>query len=257
MFSVENKTAFITGGSSGIGQAVAHRLALLGCSVIIADINKPSKLEPKTHFVHCDVSQEDAIKTALYDAKSLLNQPIDIVILNAGVGDVGPKITDTDAKLVNKISAINQWGVFYGLKHAPEHMNDGGSIIVTSSMASLISIPGTAVYSACKAAINSMVSMAALELGKRQIRVNAVCPGYVDTELGNSAEELKLTKMFTALGRHADPATDIAGVYIFLASSASQYMTGQALEVDGGWRCGPTDQLLELVTGSSLAPGSR
>jgi NAD(P)-dependent dehydrogenase (short-subunit alcohol dehydrogenase family) len=99
-----------------------------------------------------------------------------------------------------------------------------------------------------------MTEMAALELGPRGIRANAVCPGYTATALGSGDEGQKLCKAFTALGRVAT-VTDMAGVYVFLASPASAYMTGQALKVDGGWHCGPTGKLLEMVTGSSEAPG--
>ena len=101
-----------------------------------------------------------------------------------------------------------------------------------------------------------MTEMAALELGERNIRVNAVCPGYVNTAMGNTPEEKAIAVTFTALRRHADPKTDIAGVYLFLACDASNYMTGQTLQVDGGWSAGPTKQLLEVVTGQTSAPGS-
>jgi 3-oxoacyl-[acyl-carrier protein] reductase len=92
--------------------------------------------------------------------------------------------------------------------------------------------------------------MAALELGARGIRVNAVCPGYIDTALGSAEEGRKLSQAFTALGR-AGTTDDVAGVFLFLASDASCYMSGECLRVDGGWHCGPTPQLLAQVIGSS------
>jgi NAD(P)-dependent dehydrogenase (short-subunit alcohol dehydrogenase family) len=133
-------------------------------------------------------------------------------------------------------------------------MNDGGSIVSTSSMAAFINLPGSGVYSAGKRAVTSMTEMSALELGERGIRVNCVCPGYTATALGSGEEGQKLCEAFTALGRVAT-VDDMAGVYVFLASDASSYMTGQSLKVDGGWDCGPTEKLLELVTGDSSAPG--
>jgi NAD(P)-dependent dehydrogenase (short-subunit alcohol dehydrogenase family) len=196
------------------------------------------------------------MREALEAGSEKIGSKFNTVILNAGIGDVGPTLTQTPQSLIEKITRINQWGVLYGLKHAPEFMHDNGSIIATSSMASILSMPGTGVYSAAKAAVNSMVSMAALELGARGIRVNSICPGYVNTALGNSQEELRISEVMTALGRHADPKDDIAGVFLFLASNASRYMSGQALQVDGGWRCGPTYELLRAVTGSDNAPGS-
>lgn len=184
----------------------------------------------------------------------MLGGKLDIVVLNAGVGDVGPTFEDTDQALIEKVTKINHWGVLYGLKHAPKHMNDHGSIISTSSMAAFINVPGAGVYSAGKRAVVSMTEMSALELGSRGIRVNAVCPGYTATALGSGEEGQKLCEAFTALGRVAT-VDDMAGIYVFLASDASSYMTGQALKVDGGWDCGPTTRLLEMVTGSGEAPG--
>ena len=89
--------------------------------------------------------------------------------------------------------------------------------------------------------------MAALELGPRKIRVNCICPGYTDTAMGSGAEGKLLSEQFTALGRAAS-VDDLIGSYVFLASDASRYITGHALNVDGGWSCGPTSQLLEVVT---------
>ena len=207
-------------------------------------------------FIQCDVSNEGNVASSFEQAEASLGGKLDVVILNAGIGIVGPTIEETEHSLLEKMTQINQWGVFYGLKHAPKHMNNGGSVITTSSMGGIICMPGTAVYSASKRALLSLTEMAALELGKRAIRVNAVCPGYVNTDMGNTPEEKSIAATFTALGRHAEPKEDIAGVYLFLASNASRYMTGQTLQVDGGWSAGPTKRLLEVVTGKASAPGS-
>ncbi len=258
MFSVEGKKVFITGGSSGIGRAIAEVFVENKADVVIVDICDASEIakEIGARFIQSDVSDETSVKQSFILAESLFDSSLDIVILNAGIGEVGPTIEKTDHSLLELMTKINQWGVFYGLKYAPKHMNDGGSIITTSSMGGLICMPGTGVYSAGKRALISLTEMSALELGSRNIRVNAVCPGYVDTALGNTPEEKKIAQTFTALGRHASPKDDIAGVYLFLGSPASQYITGQALQVDGGWGAGPTEELLEVVTGSSKAPGS-
>jgi NAD(P)-dependent dehydrogenase (short-subunit alcohol dehydrogenase family) len=191
---------------------------------------------------------------AFVRAKNLLGGALDIVVLNAGVGDVGSTFEQTDQALIDKVTRINHWGVLYGLKHAPAHTADNGSIISTSSMAAFINVPGAGVYSAGKRAVNSMTEMAALELGARGIRVNAVCPGYTATAMGSGDDGRKLCEAFTALGRVA-VVEDLVGVYLFLASDASRYMTGQSLKVDGGWHCGPTTRLLEIITGSAAAPG--
>lgn len=255
MFSLNGKRAFITGGSSGIGKAVAEVFAANGAQVVIADIADGTQVadELGANYVAVNVADELSVEDAYKAAVEVLQGKLDIVVLNAGVGDVGPTFESTSQDLVEKVTKINQWSVLYGLKHAPAFMNDNGSIIATSSMAAFINVPGAGVYSAGKRAITSMTEMSALELGTRGIRVNSVCPGYTATALGSGEEGQKLCEAFTALGRVAS-VEDMSGVYLFLASAASSYMTGQALKVDGGWHCGPTSRLLEIVTGDSVAP---
>jgi 3alpha(or 20beta)-hydroxysteroid dehydrogenase len=256
LFSLAGKRAFITGGTSGIGRAVAEAFVARGATVVIADITDGTATanEFGARFVSVDVSDEESVHNALRQAAELCGGKFDAVVLNAGVGDVGPTFEETEQALIEKVTKINHWGVLYGLKHAPAVMNDGGSIISTSSMAAFINVPGAGVYSAGKRAVTSMTEMSALELGARGIRVNCVCPGYTATALGSGEEGQKLCEAFTALGRVAT-VDDMTGVYVFLASDASSYMTGQSLKVDGGWDCGPTEKLLELVTGDASAPG--
>lgn len=256
LFSLEGKRAFITGGTSGIGRAVAEAFVSRGAAVVVADITDGTAVahEIGAQFVSVDVSNESSMRDALQHAAELCGGNFDTVVLNAGIGDVGPTFQKTEQALIEKVTKINHWGVLYGLKHAPAHMTDGSSIISTSSMAAFINVPGAGVYSAGKRAVTSMTEMAALELGARGIRVNCVCPGYTATALGSGEEGQKLCEAFTALGRVAT-VDDMAGVYVFLASDASAYMTGQSLKVDGGWDCGPTEKLLELVTGDASAPG--
>lgn len=251
MFSLTDKNAFVTGGTSGIGLAVARSLADSGATVVIADLTDGSSQAADIggHYVDIDVADEKSVRDAFEQAESLIGK-LDVVVNNAGVGDVGPRVVETEQRLIEKVTRVNHFGVLYGLKHAPGHMNDGGSIINTSSLASFINMPGSAVYSAGKRAVNSLTEMAALELGSRGIRVNAVCPGYIDTALGSGDEGRVLCEAFTALGR-AGTTDDVVGVYLFLASGASGYISGEAIRVDGGWHCGPTPQLLEKVIGSA------
>ena len=259
MINLSGKSAFVTGGSSGIGLAISTLFKKLGARVIIADIVDCSEIanDIGVHYVNCNVSSEQSVQDSLSKAQDTVKSKLDIIVLNAGVGDVGFEFIETESGLVEKLTKINQWGVLYGLKHGPKALNDGGAILATSSMASKLSVPGCGVYSAGKRAINSMVATAALELGARNIRVNAVCPGYVDTALGDSSEEKRFSEVFTALGKHADPSKDIAPVFAFLASDAARYITGQSINVDGGMDLGPSNKLMELVTGSSKSPGSQ
>ena len=254
MFNLKDKKAYITGGSGGIGRAVAELMIAHGAQVAIADINDPTTVAADIGAIplQCDVADESSVHQSLAEAERALGK-LDIVVLNAGIGDVGPEIAALDQSLLERVTRINYWGVLYGMKHAPAVMADGGSIICTSSMAAFINLPGGAAYSASKHAIISLAEMSALELGQRNIRVNCVCPGYTDTAMGSGDEGRKICEAFTALGRVAD-VDDISGVFLFLASDASRYMTGQALKVDGGWSCGPTTKLLEMVTGAGHAP---
>ena len=251
MFSLRCKTALVTGAVGGIGRAVVERFIAAGARVAIADIIDGQAVADAigARFLHMDVGSEDSVARGLEQARRELGL-LDIVVNNAGVGDVGSLLTDTPTEVLERITRVNQWGVFYGLKHAPAHMNDGGSIINTSSLASLIKMPGSGAYSASKAAVVSLTRMAALELGSRGIRVNAVCPGYIDTALGSGDEGQVLSKQFTALGRKGTPA-DLVGAFHFLAADESSYLTGHALVVDGGWSCGPSPQILESLLGSS------
>jgi NAD(P)-dependent dehydrogenase (short-subunit alcohol dehydrogenase family) len=250
MFSLQGKSAFITGAAGGIGLAVAIRFIEAGAEVVVSDIVDGSQAadEIGAHFVSIDVSSEESVAEALERATGLVGT-LDIVVNNAGVGDVGPTLEESPQALIERTTAINQWGVLYGLKHAPSQMNDGGSIINTSSLAAIVNLPGNGVYSAAKRAVLSLTEMSALELGHRGIRVNAVCPGYVETALGSAEEGDALCEAFTALGRKAT-TDDVVGLYHFLASDESSYITGQAINVDGGWTCGPTSALLEQVIGS-------
>lgn len=256
MFSLKNKAAFISGGVSGIGLAVAERFAAAGARVVAADIVSGEEVAAGVgaEFVRVDVSSEQSVAQALQQAEDLVGS-LDIVANNAGVGDLGYTIEDTPDALLEKVTRINQWGVLYGLKYAPRHMNDGGSIINTASLAAQVCVIGSGVYSATKAAVLSMTSTAALELGARGIRVNAVCPAYVDTPMGGGEEALRMSESFTALGR-IGRVEDVVGVFHFLAADESSYITGESIRVDGGWLAGPPQKILGQVLGHSRLFGT-
>jgi len=255
MFDLAGKRGLITGGGSGIGKAVAEMFIEAGAKVAIADIVFPDSVAAHIDAqpIQCDVSDEQSVAEALKNARDVLDGDLDFVILNAGVGDVGPAITEQSTSLLEKVTRINYWGTVHGLKHAPAVMTDGGAIVSTSSMAAFINMPGSSAYSASKKAVVSLTEMSALELGSRGIRVNCVCPGYTDTSMGSGDEGRQICEAFTALGRVAT-VDDMKGVFYFLVSDASRYLTGQALKVDGGWSCGPTPNLLSIITGSTQAP---
>jgi NAD(P)-dependent dehydrogenase (short-subunit alcohol dehydrogenase family) len=251
MFNLKGKNAYVTGAAGGIGRAVATRFLRAGAQVIITDVTDASQVaeEIGAVFHRVDVSDEQQVSNSLAKAESQLGK-LDIVVNNAGIGDVGYTFEESEQMLIERTTKINQWGVLYGLKHAPKHMNNDASIINTASMAAFINLVGSGIYSATKAAVVSMTRMSALELGERGIRVNAVCPGYIATALGSGDEGVDLCEAMTALGR-VGTTDDLTGLYHFLASDESAYLTGQALQVDGGWSCGPSKAVLEKILGRS------
>ncbi len=251
MFNLEGKNAYVTGAAGGIGLAVAKRFQQAGARVVITDVTDGSQVAKNMNalFHRVDVSNEEQVAQSLAQAENQLGK-LDIVVNNAGIGEVGHTFEESEQAFIERTTRVNQWGVLYGLKHAPKHMNDGGSIINTASMAAFINLIGSGVYSATKAAVVSMSAMSALELGNRGIRVNAVCPGYIATALGSGDEGVDLCEAMTALGR-VGTTDDLVGLYHFLASDESSYLTGQALKVDGGWSCGPGSAVLEKILGKA------
>jgi NAD(P)-dependent dehydrogenase (short-subunit alcohol dehydrogenase family) len=251
MFSLHGKNAFITGAAGGIGRAVAERFTRAGANVVISDILEPPADLARfgAGYVRVDVACEESVRAGFEAAQSRVGR-LDIVVNNAGIGDIGWTMQETPKDTLERITRINQWGVFYGLKHGPEVMNDGGAIINTASLAAQLNMAGSGAYSATKAAVVSMTGMSAVELGGRRIRVNAICPGYIETGMGSGEEGRKLAKNFTALER-VGTTEDLVGVFHFLAADESSYITGQAIVVDGGWICGPSKRILESVLGNA------
>ena len=158
--------------------------------------------------------------------------------------NTGPTIQEHGAEELDHIIGINLKGVYFGLTHAPRHMRDGGSIINTSSAAALLGLYGYSQYAMTKAAVISLTKTAAIELSARGIRVNAVCPGSVRTAmLPDGHPEIAVVEVLAPLGRIAE-TDELVGIYHFLASEESRYMTGQAIVIDGGVTAGPSVALL-------------
>ena len=250
MFSLQGKNAFITGGTNGIGKAVAQRYCEAGANVVIADLEDGAAVakELGATYMALDVSDEVAVKACLENAVEL-NGQLDVVVNNAGIvaNENFFRIEDGTPENLGLIFGVNTFGVFYGMKHGPPVMNDGGSIINTSSLASTMGLPGNSQYSGTKAAVDQMSRIAALELGARKIRVNTVCPAFFRTNMGASDLGIALAEATTALGRIGE-LEDLVGVYHFLAADESRYITGQSFDVDGGWSAGLSPQLMERLT---------
>jgi NAD(P)-dependent dehydrogenase (short-subunit alcohol dehydrogenase family) len=244
-FSLKGKAAFITGGSSGIGLGTCQRFLDEGARVFVADIQAPpqSLLDDGAVYLGTDVTQRDDVIAAFELAEEKFGK-LDAIIHNAGKPGKGRHLTESDEAVLDGVVGLNFYGTYYVLKYGPRHMRDGGSIVTTASVAGLQQNEGFFDYSATKAATISMTKTAAVELGLRGIRCNAVAPGPVKTPMLPPGHVLNtLAKHLSALGRIAE-VDDLVGVYHFLASDQSRYITGQTLVVDGGRLAGFRQEVL-------------
>ncbi len=251
MFSLENKVAVITGGASGIGKASGLRFSKAGARVVLADIQDGAEVAKEAGgiFVRTDVTKEGQVKVLMEAAVSEYGK-LDIVVNNAGIG-VGNEIKDITEEEIDRLLNVNTKGVLWVMKHAVPHISDRGSIINTSSYAGLASFPSYGSYCASKSAVVGLTKTAALELAPRGIRVNAVCPGTIDTPLneGPATEvELALASYMHPL-RRVGQAEEVAALFHFLASDESSYITGVAIPIDGGMSAGIGLGIIEPMLG--------
>ena len=248
MFSLKDKIAVITGGGSGIGLASSRRFVEAGATVIIACRSDSTEIAESfgASWIGTDVSNPDQVKK-LMDETARRHGRIDVVVNNAGWGDVGATIPETSNELLDRTMGINLNGVFYGIKYAVPHMTAGGAIVNVSSLAGMMGMPTYGPYVSSKWAVVGLTKSAALELGPQGIRVNAVCPGTINTPLNEGAEdEYVLAKQASALQRVGE-AEEVAALIHFLAADDCGYLTGEAVLVDGGWRTGPSLGLMEKL----------
>lgn len=251
--SLIDKVALVTGGARGIGRAIAEALAEEGAQIIVADLDEEGaaalavQIGCQSFSVRLDVGAIDGIEGTILKAAERTGR-IDILINNAGIFDMAPLLEVTPQSF-ERLFQVNVKGMFFVLQAVARLMvrgGLGGSIINIASQAGRRGEAASAIYAATKAAVISLTQSAALALIKDQIRVNAIAPGVIDTEmwarvdalyshqfglpLGEKKREVGLAVPY---GRMGHPS-EVAAAAVFLASNQAEYIVGQTLNVDGG-----------------------
>lgn len=239
------KTAVVTGGSTGIGLASAKRFVQEGIDHVFITGRRNNALDlavaevgKNVTAVQGDVSNLSDLDR-LYDTVKKFNRTIDIIFANAGLAKLAPLGT-VDERFFDLHFDANVKGLFFTVQKGLPFLKDGGSIILTGSIADIKGFPAMSVYSATKAAIRSFARTWTNDLRDRRIRVNVLSPGHIDTPILESLQQgealMKMKKQFESnvpLGRLGDP-DEIAKAVSFLASDEASYVSGTELYVDGG-----------------------
>ena len=245
MFDLTGKVAIVTGGARGLGRAIAEGLSQAGSKVVIADIDfseaqKACAALEQTGAaalaVKCDVSRrseaDNLIRTTIDDFNK-----VDILVNNAGISGSAKPVTDMTDEEWQRTLAVNLTGIFLCSRAAAKKMKaqKSGKIINITSVASYKPLANSGDYCASKGGALMLTKVLALELVKYNIQVNAICPGMFDTNLAPQikAAYMKNVKHLIPIGRFAQ-VEEVKGLAVFLASSASDYLVGAAIPIDGG-----------------------
>ena len=248
---LKQKVVMITGGASGIGRATALAFAEAGVSLVLCDIDtddlnatlaelRETGVEILTLKVDVTVASEveAAVATIIEEFGG-----IDVAVNNAGIGSIGEGLQETTEEFFDKVMAVNVKGVWNCMRHQIPAMlaRGGGSIVNTASTTGLIGIPFGPAYVASKHGVLGLTKSVALEYATQGIRVNAVCPGVIETPMTGPTlqnEDVKQAALaWHPIGRLGQPS-EVAEAIVWLASPHSSFVTGTGLSVDGGWTAG-------------------
>ncbi|MDS0478126.1 SDR family NAD(P)-dependent oxidoreductase [Natrinema sp. 1APR25-10V2] len=238
---LDSKTAIVTGGTSGIGRAIAEKYLDWGANVVIAgrreDVGQETATDLGCTFFQCDVANyeqvDDLVESTVDNYGSL-----DVIVNNAGIGQAAP-LGEMSVDDWQQVLQVNLDGVMYGSKAALPHLVESdGSIVNVASIFGLVGGPGAPAYSAAKGGVVNLTRTIAIDYASDGVRANVICPGFVETAM---VEEYLGQEQFydfvrgeTPIGRVAQP-DEIGGIAAFLASDEASYITGAAIPVDGGW----------------------
>lgn len=246
---MQKKVAVVTGGGSGIGKAACELLAQKDYRVVVSDLNEVTATEVANDIrenggeaiaIKTNVGKYEEVEQLMKSAHDQYGS-LDLLVNNAGIGPRNmAKTADSTLEDWNLVIAVNQSGVFYGMKTAIPYMMEQkqGNIVNIASLAGLKAAGNTISYSASKFAVVGMTKSAALEYGKHNIRINAVCPGYTQTQLldqlfGAKPDLEPTLRSFIPMGRYGT-SNEIAEAIYWLASDQSSFVTGHTLVLDGG-----------------------
>lgn len=250
MRGLDGKTAIVTGGARGIGRAVVERLLAEGMSVMVADVDedegnallKQLAEADRCRFTECDVSERLDLRNLIAATLNAFGT-INVLVNNAGIVGGGDFLSLTEEDL-DRVLGVNLKGAFFlsqlVARHMVEHVKEGGApgaIVNMSSVNAVFALPTQVPYSLSKAALTQLTKVAALSLAPHGIRVNAVGPGSIDTQMlaavnrDPAARRTVLSR--TPLGRIGEPS-EVAALVAYLASDDASYITGQTVYIDGG-----------------------
>ena len=245
MRNLSGKTALITGASRGIGRASALALARAGAQVLVHYSNSEKEVDAvvaeirsgggKAEKVGADLLKPDGAHTLAKQVRAIVGDRLDILVANAGISK-SATIEDTTVEDFDNLFAVNARAPFFLVQQLLPALCKGSNVIFTSSLAARASVGTLYAYAATKGAVDALVKHFAAALGPRGIRVNAVAPGVVETEMSNFTKTeagREVTLGMQALKRIAQP-DDIAPVVRFLASDDARWVTGESIQVDGG-----------------------